>query len=371
MQESSNHFNRYKNGLVVGKFMPFHRGHEYLIQEAARFCEHLYILVYSNPDPAKLNSEMRSELIKKSLGPQRINGAILHFRWADANNVPFDYADDYTQRETLKRYIERRGSSIPYPDAVFTSESYGPGFARHLGVEHHMIDMDRSHIPVSGTMIRENVYENMEWMPEPFQRFYRTDYIERVAFLGAESTGKSTISRVMAEEYDTHNTTEYGRDMCEGDKYHKIDTHGMETIVKEQEAMEDGLIESGTCKHFLFCDTNAITTLFYAYEYNNEASSLIWDVASRCKERYDHVFLCDIDIPFEDDGTRRLSGQAHKLQDSMVRMQLDWFDIPYVILRGTIEERIETIRNYLDYHKQRDYYLPSYEFMRKMEKNIV
>jgi HTH-type transcriptional regulator, transcriptional repressor of NAD biosynthesis genes len=364
-------FKEYHRGLIVGKFMPPHRGHEHLIIEATRYCSHLHILVYSNPDPAKFNSEIRKNLLKKIFGPDTFNDCILHFHWAEANDAPFDYADDYTQRETLKRYIQRSDSRIPYPDAVFTSEAYGPGFAAHLGVDHVMIDQERKRWPVSGTMVRENVYENFQWVSSPVEKFYRTDYIEKVVFLGAESAGKSTLSARMAEEYDTRYTVEVGRDECEGDKYHEIDSNGMAKIVRAQEAQEDGLIGSGVCKHYLFCDTNAITTLFYSYEYNNECHPDVWAAVARCKDRYDHVFVCDSDFPWEDDGTRRLGGPAHPLHHSMVLMQLDWLGIPYVLLSGSLEERVEKAKNYLDYHKQKNYFLPSYELMTRMEKNVA
>ncbi|HEY4069076.1 MAG TPA: adenylyltransferase/cytidyltransferase family protein, partial [Burkholderiaceae bacterium] len=37
-------------GLVVGKFAPLHRGHEWLIDQAAEACERLLILSYTKPE---------------------------------------------------------------------------------------------------------------------------------------------------------------------------------------------------------------------------------------------------------------------------------------------------------------------------------
>ena len=37
-------------GLVVGKWMPFHRGHEALIEYAKSNCDKLFILVTALPD---------------------------------------------------------------------------------------------------------------------------------------------------------------------------------------------------------------------------------------------------------------------------------------------------------------------------------
>ena len=39
-------------------------------------------------------------------------------------------------------------------DVVYTSEDYGEGFAAHLGVVHRMVDRQRLHVPISGTLVR-------------------------------------------------------------------------------------------------------------------------------------------------------------------------------------------------------------------------
>ena len=38
-------FKKYPKGLVIGKFMPFHKGHEYLINFAKEYCDHLFVIV--------------------------------------------------------------------------------------------------------------------------------------------------------------------------------------------------------------------------------------------------------------------------------------------------------------------------------------
>lgn len=365
----------YERGLIVGKFMPPHFGHMYLIEEAAKQCDILYVLVYSNPDPPKFNSERRKALIMQHFveryGMKGPHGCTMMYRSARDIDAPFDFADDYTQRETLKRYIEGVRSMIKYPDVVFTSEDYGPGFAEHLGVDHVMIDKERNNYPISGTKARSDIYANFPMLPPVTRKFYRgEEYIEKVVFLGAESTGKSTIAKRMAEEYDTNYTHEVGRDICEGTD-HKLTSHDMAHIVCEQEILEETLMQQGKCKHYLFCDTNALTTLFYSYEYNDTAPMQVWSAAQRVPERYQHVFLCDTDIPFEDDGTRRLSGQAHELHDSMVRMQLDWMNIEYTVLRGNLEQRVRTVKNILEYRKQCDFYLPTYTYRKQMERALM
>src|SRR4051812_5145184 len=41
---------RFRCGLVVGKFSPLHRGHEYVIRRAMEDCEEVAIISYSKPE---------------------------------------------------------------------------------------------------------------------------------------------------------------------------------------------------------------------------------------------------------------------------------------------------------------------------------
>src|SRR5271169_6396399 len=50
-----------KYGLVVGKFSPLHRGHEWMINEAEKQCDELLILSYSNPEYRKCEARIRKE----------------------------------------------------------------------------------------------------------------------------------------------------------------------------------------------------------------------------------------------------------------------------------------------------------------------
>ena len=41
---------RFRRGLIVGKFSPLHRGHQYLIERALAECEELVLLSYAKPE---------------------------------------------------------------------------------------------------------------------------------------------------------------------------------------------------------------------------------------------------------------------------------------------------------------------------------
>ena len=165
----------FRNGLVVGKFAPPHKGHQLLLQTAFSQCERVTVLVYSNPDFPTMPSETRASRIRE-LYP---NATVLV-----PENPPQNDADDSTQREFVKTFLECKKISV---DVVFTSESYGAGFAAHLQVQHVLVDLERLQIPISGTRVRANVHANREMLdPRIYQHF-----VQKIVFMGAESTGKS------------------------------------------------------------------------------------------------------------------------------------------------------------------------------------
>lgn len=62
---------KYKIGLIIGRFQPFHKGHDYLFEEALKVCDKLIIGIGSankksqkNPWPASKRRKMLQEYIK-------------------------------------------------------------------------------------------------------------------------------------------------------------------------------------------------------------------------------------------------------------------------------------------------------------------
>jgi nicotinamide mononucleotide transporter PnuC len=129
-------------GVIIGKFWPFHAGHQYLCEQAAKHCDELYLILChrSYHFPSK---DIRLHWIRSTL-PFAYCAAILDI---------YDPLDSELWALLTKAWC---GFS---PDVVFTSESYGEVWAKCLGCRHVMIDLNRLEVPVSGTMIRENLYD--------------------------------------------------------------------------------------------------------------------------------------------------------------------------------------------------------------------
>jgi HTH-type transcriptional repressor of NAD biosynthesis genes len=328
-------------GLVVGKFCPPHRGHQLLLETAAAQVAALVVLVYANPDSATMPAAVRAQWLRE-LYPTPLRIFDLS---AEADGVPPDDADDYTHREFVRQWLAQQDIHI---DVVFSSEAYGPGFAEHLGAAHVAVDVARSTVPVSGTRVRADPAAMAPYLhPLVAAQLGVVPPAEvmRVVFLGAESSGKSTLCAALAEACGTTWVPEYGRTLHE-QKNGNLDVEDLMYIGRRHVELED---EAASQAHrVLFCDTNASTTALYSYYYFHRCDPALQALAAVCGQRYQHTFICAPTVPFEQDGWRGPEA-LRSFQHGAILMQLDFYRIPYTLVTGTVAERVAQVRRVLGY----------------------
>src|SRR5213593_2519138 len=96
------------------------------------------------------------------------------------------------------------------PGWVSRHEAY-ERFAGLLRAEHVVLDAARELVPVSGTLVRADPYRYRALMSP----LVYASLVRRVALVGTESTGKSTLARALAERLQTVWVDEYGRELWE------------------------------------------------------------------------------------------------------------------------------------------------------------
>lgn len=164
---------RYQAGMFGGKFLPFHKGHLYCIDYAAALCETLYVIMFYGGaeeenilankaytvSPELLSAESRIRCMEKACGYyDNVN-----FIAIDISNLRNpDGTDDWDAETGL--VLEACG----HFDAVFSGSDpqYKEYFDRaYPWAEFCLIDPDRTHYPISGTMIRAmNEMEAVKWL---------------------------------------------------------------------------------------------------------------------------------------------------------------------------------------------------------------
>lgn len=171
------------------------------------------------------------------------------------------------------------------------------------------------------------------------------DSIKRVVFLGAPSTGKSTIAQLTAERLNTEYVAEYGREYWLKHQQDRLLTQEqLLHIAEEQIRQEDEAIKKAN--KFLIVDTNALTTWHFAQDYYGCAHPKLDQLADESKDRFDIVFLCSDDIPFEDTWERSGDVKREEFQQ-FITNQLHVRGIAYTELFGSVEERFEQIQKVL------------------------
>jgi len=284
-------------GFIGGKFLPFHQGHVYAIIDASNRVDDLYVILSS--------SEKRDKEICERDGIKYIP-AETRMSWIGRNlndldnitivNIVDDHWDnDYDWEEGAEKIKEAIGKPI---DFVFSSEhSYNEHFRKYYpGTKHIVIDDKRNTVTISATELRKNLYDHFDKLPAAVRR----DFTKKVAVVGTESVGKSTLVKKLAKFYDTNYVHEVGRDYC--DRYMNQLTPDMFDSI----AMEHCMLQQkklGESNRVLFVDSEAIITQYYLEMYfEGKNSPLVEDIAKI--QNYDLVLYLEPDVPWVKDGVR-------------------------------------------------------------------
>lgn len=305
-------------GLVIGKFMPIHRGHLALIEYACSHCDEVVVsMSYTLVDP-----------IPGHLRFQWVRSALAHLPKAKPFIIPDDFDDETLSLEYRTRvWSEFIARTYPPIDVVFSSEEYGPPFATHLGAKHVFFDPERIRIPISATMIRSRPLTYWDFIAEP-ARYY---FVKRICLYGAESTGKSTLTIRLAERYNTTFVPEVARELITSNDF------TVDDIIDIGEA-HDRRVEEKTreANRLLFCDTDVITTQIYSRHYLGVVPQILFDLEQ--KTNYALYFLLDIDVPWVADGLRDLGHRRREMMN-LFRSALIERNAPFATIHGNYAAR--------------------------------
>lgn len=317
----------FSRGLIIGKFYPPHRGHKYLIEYARAQCKELtVILCYKKTET--ISGMLRAQWL------QRIHPDVRVLVIEDGK-----LADDDS-----KGWAQFTVDILGYvPDAVFTSEAYGDPYASFMGTVHVLVDRDRTHVPISATMVRSDPHKYAEFL-EPCVRAY---FARRICVLGAESTGTTTLSEALALHYKTVWAPEDGRMYSMGKRYGDEHTTWRTDefihIAEAQSALEDSLAEASN--GIVICDTDAFATSVWHERYMGTRSKEVEAIAARRK--YDLYIVTGDEIPFEDDGLRDGEHIRHWMHTRFIE-RLTEEKKKFIVVTGSREERLKRAVSAID-----------------------
>ncbi len=263
-------------GLVCGRFAPLHRGHQMLIQFARESVEALTVLVFAP----------RGEAIPGAVRVAWIRALFPDVKVAHVEDYPDPNAPDFAAR-----FVAACSAWQPAgPRSLFTSDNSGRVAAEALGAKLVYVDPGRVIVPISATKLRADLLGNFDFLAAPA----RPAFVRRVAVLGAESTGKSTLCRALAERYETAWVPEQARLVAAehgGELTPDLLLHASQAQVAQEAAL------ASEANRVLFCDTNALQATLW-HERLFGASTPTWLTEHATSDTYDLILLCAPDVPF-------------------------------------------------------------------------
>lgn len=166
--------------------------------------------------------------------------------------------------------------------------------------------------------------------------------IRKIAIVGPESTGKSTISQELAKHYRVPWVPEYARYYCAAltadctmqDEINMF--HG-------QVALEESILATAE-SDFIICDTTFLTVKIWSDEILGQSPSVVLD-ALRIRT-YDFYILLDIDLPWQEDPLRDFPHLREHFMEVWHR-ELKAIDANYVVVGG-IDDRLQNVITAID-----------------------
>ena len=166
--------------------------------------------------------------------------------------------------------------------------------------------------------------------------------IFKIAVVGPESTGKSTMSAYLAGYYNTVWVPEYAREYCEkltGDPTWQDEIN----MFNGQLALEKELAPQAN--RLLICDTTFITVKIWSDQMFGQSPQEVLDELP--KHTYDFYLLLNIDLPWQDDPLRNFpSLRDHFMQ--IWHKELDALGANYVVIKGLGDIRYQNAVNAID-----------------------
>jgi NadR type nicotinamide-nucleotide adenylyltransferase len=157
--------------------------------------------------------------------------------------------------------------------------------------------------------------------------------VKRVVLTGSESTGKSTLGARLAEHYDAELVPEFVRAYAES-KGSAIDFSDHGPIARGQTALEDEHI--ARAGDLVIQDTDLLSTIVYCNHYFGRCPP--WIVETAAVRRPDLYLLCEIDVPWVDDGVRD-RGHLREEMQQLFRNAVAASGVPFVVIKGDAESR--------------------------------
>ena len=294
----------YKNGkkaLVIGKFMPFHKGHKELIEFASIHANCVKILVLGN-DNEPIDVKQRVQWIEDSfdLDYSLASEFIVKPITYDSTKLNSSSASDVKSSEEWCEFLKDELEDI---DVIIGSEMYVKYMADYSKKEYLLFDLTRTKVPISATQIKENPLKYWDYLTPAVKR----TYAHHICICGTESSGKTTLATALEKEFEyVTMIPEIGR--CLVGNAMTCEPTTLTAVLSIHKTLLKRVMQNPPTPIVVW-DTDNLTTKSYM-EY------LGWESYTSELPIADIYFFLDSKIPYEKDITRVDEEVAEKLKNN-------------------------------------------------------
>lgn len=165
----------------------------------------------------------------------------------------------------------------------------------------------------------------------------------KFAFLGPESTGKTTTALEVVKKLGGVLVPEVSRDFLE-EKGINYSYDDILEIAKLQFAKEIEISDAHPDKTII-CDTELITIEIWLEYYGHEVPN--WIPTFIHQSSYETYFLFNTDIAWVPDGLRNNQSDRETLLN-LFKRKLNYYNKNWILISGEGEERVENVLRYIE-----------------------
>lgn len=292
-------------GVTIGKFMPLHKGHESMIKFGSMMLSELVVVV-SGKLTDEINLSVRADWVREFCRKEQLTNVTVvrhidespEFTSVDENGTVLD--------EDFQQYWRNEFTNI-VPDAThfLSSDKYGKVMADLMEAEWLPFDPGREMLEISATKIRNDVQTYFWYISD----VAKPHFVKKVAIVGPESCGKSTLVKYLADTFGCAFANEYGRTISV-EKSNDLDFIDFLDILNGQEALIDIAVKNTTVP-LMITDTEAYVTHLFAEIYlRPECTSPFSVFEARAKlQNFDLYIVLSPTVPWVNDGSRVMDKQ--------------------------------------------------------------
>jgi HTH-type transcriptional repressor of NAD biosynthesis genes len=310
--------------FVFGKFSPFHKGHEAMINFALTKCDFLTVLVCCS-DKESIPDTFRKAWIEKAFEKKKnIEIRIFNYLESELPNT------SESSESVSKIWADAFKKQLPDYSLLITSEEYGNFVAAFMNIQHIAFDIPKKLYPVSATAVRNNLFANWQFLPDSV----KPDFTIKVVILGTESTGKTTLTERLAKYFNCSSVNEAGRDIIANSNSFEFDDLHLVAFEHAKRIDKAVLAQSP----LIIIDTDIHITKSYANFIFNKTLEISTDTYN--SNRANIYLYLNNDVEYFQDGTR-LSKVERNLLDLSHRQILKDHNIDIIEVKGDWNERFE------------------------------